>query len=142
VTESNPPPVRADGADSADAALAERIELATRPAAWTPQDAARFRAGVAARVAERAPARRVFRVALAATAACGIAGAVLWATRPAPDADVARAAPAQVDAAESLEDSFEEQLLFAPEWIERDSGFVDSEALPESYALASALLDS
>jgi hypothetical protein len=84
----------------------------------------------------------VFRVALAATAACGIAGAVLWATRPAPDPDVARAAQAQFDTAGSLEDSFEEQLLFAPEWIERDSGFVDREALPESYALASALLDS
>jgi len=121
-----------------DAELAARVEEATRPAPWTPSDHARFRAAVEARVAPEPRTRAWWAFGVAVTAA-GIA-ALLIATRslgPAP-----AALPTEAPASDVFAESYEEQVLFAPEWIERDEGFVDAEILPDDYALASALTES
>jgi len=121
-----------------DSELAARVEQATRPAPWTPSDHARFRAAVEARVAPEPRPRARWAFGAAVTAA-GIA-ALLIATRspgPAP-----AALPTEAPASDAFAESYEEQVLFAPEWIERDDGFVDAEILPDDYALASALIES
>lgn len=122
-----------------DAELAARVEAATRPEPWAPHDLARLRARTVAHVSE-ARRRRTGRWTLAAAVAAGAAGLALWSALPGREPDAV--ASTALRAGESLEDSYEEELLFAPEWIERDAGFVDGEVLPPSYALASALLDS
>jgi hypothetical protein len=128
-----------------DALLAARIEQATRPAPLTPAERARF----AARVRERISAAQAPRprwAPLVALAAAGAAVALVLAFLPAPEqapgpqGPRAPAAPPQGDVA--LGDSWEEELLYAPEWIESDEGFVDAEVLPETYVVASALLES
>ncbi len=116
-----------------DAELAERVEAATRPSAWAPSDAARFRAGVEARIALESRARLWWVLGLTASAAA--AALLLAPGSPAP-------APAPSPAIDPFAESYEEQVLFAPEWIERDAGFVGADVLPEDYALASALIDS
>jgi hypothetical protein len=130
MTEARPPAPRDD------AELAARIEAATRPAPWTPPARARFRAGVAERASrERAP-RRALRWSLAASLAAGALWLALPQRSPAPSPPLAQGAEE-----EGFADSYEEQVLFAPEWIEGDAGFVDDDVLPESYAVASALIE-
>jgi len=119
-----------------DAELAARVERATRPAPWTLSDHARFRAAVEARIAPASRTRAWWALGLAAAGA-----AALWiALRPPAAAPTAQpTGKADVD---PFAESYEEQVLFAPEWIERDEGFVDAEILPDDYALASALIES
>ncbi len=117
-----------------DAELCARVEAATRPAPWTPTDAARFRAGVAARSAPEARGRIWWVLGITASAATALA-LLLATTSRAP-------APAPPLAEEAIAESYEEQVLFAPEWLEREASFVDAELLPDDYALASALTDS
>ena len=122
-----------------DAELAARIEAATRPPPWAPHDRARF----AARVREKAlPAARPrwLRPALVGVALAAGFALVASLQRETPRAQIAAPITPQLDSAFS--ESWEEQLLYSPEWIEGDDGFVDSEVLPDSYALASELLDS
>lgn len=122
-----------------DAELAARIEAATRPAPWTPHDRARFRAAVEARAEEQLRARAWWKWGLAASLAGGALAALLLVARvPEPAAPGAELAGASVD---PFEESYEEQVLFAPEWIARDDGFVDDDVLPDSYALASHLIE-
>lgn len=126
---------------SSDAELVARVEQATRPLPLAAAERARF----AARVRERVAGKRSRGVRWAPLAAlAGLTGAIALvvalttpATQPAtpaPDAAATLAVP-------SLADSWQEELLYAPEWIESDDGFVDAEVLPESYAAASALLE-
>ena len=124
-----------------DAELVARIETATRGGPWTPHDLARLRARTLARVAEGRP-RRPFRLAVAAALASGLAGLALWSAVPGREPERGTETSTALRPSESLEDSYEEEVLFAPEWIEQDAGFVDGEVLPPSYALASTLLDS
>jgi hypothetical protein len=121
-----------------DAELAARVEQATRPAPWTPSDHARFRAAVEARVAPGLRARAWWAFGIAASAAAGFAA--LWIAMRAP-APAPAAMPTETPASDLFAESYEEQVLFAPEWIERDEGFVDAEVLPDDYALASALIE-
>lgn len=132
MTDPKPAPPRDD------AELVARIEVATRPAPGSPHDHARLRERALARALQRKRARVAWRWAFAGALVCAALAAGVWS--PAREA-APSAAPSGREAA-ALGDSFEEQMLFAPEWIERDAGFVDEELLPESYALASALLDS
>jgi hypothetical protein len=134
VTHAKPAPPRDD------AELVARIETATRGEPWMPHDLARLRARTLARVAEGSP-RRPFRFAVAAALASGVAGIALWSAIPGREPERGAPTPSALRPSESLEDSYEEEVLFAPEWIEQDAGFVDGEVLPPSYALASALLD-
>lgn len=121
-----------------DAELAARVEQATRPAPWAPSDHARFRAAVEARVAPSSRARAWWAFGVAATAA-GIAALLIALRSPAPAPE---ALPTETADADLFAESYEEQVLFAPEWIQRDEGFVDAEILPDDYALASALTES
>jgi hypothetical protein len=125
---------------SSDAELTARIEEALRPAPLAATERARF----AARVRERALGAETQRSRWAPLVALGgltataalFAALVLRAPTLAPPA----AAPEAL-AGDALLDSWEEELRYAPEWIERDDGFVDAALLPDRYALASALLE-
>jgi hypothetical protein len=121
-----------------DAELAARVEQATRPAPWAPSDHARFRAAVEERAAPPSRARAWWALGLAACAA-GVAALLIALRSPPPTATALPTETADVD---PFVESYEEQVLFAPEWLERDEGFVDAEVLPDEYALASALIDS
>jgi hypothetical protein len=122
-----------------DAELAARIEEITRPAPFAGGDCARFAAGVRARTERSATAPPswlpAFGVGAAAAALALALGLGARDSAPAPSAR-AELAPA------TLGDSWQEEVLYAPEWIESDDGFLDEEVLPQDYAVAAALLDS
>jgi hypothetical protein len=129
-------PKQAPSLDEAE--LAARVEAATRPAPWTPNDHPRFRIGVEARIAQASRARTWWALGLAASAAV-VAIVVLAVRTPAPPS---RVASTSIPTTDLFVDSYEEEVLFAPEWLEHDDGFVDAEVLPDDYALVSALIES
>jgi len=122
-----------------DDELAARIAGALAREAATPFEPARFAAGVRERLA--APRRFRWRP-LALVGAVGAAAAAIFAVA----LSVTQRAAAPTEAALAVdssiaEDSWQEQVLYAPEWIDRRAGFVDADVLPESYAVAAALLE-
>jgi hypothetical protein len=121
-----------------DAELAARIEAETRPAPWTASELARFRVGVEARLAPEPRTRRWWAWGFAATTASAAIALAIATRSPTPSPASVEATPS---AADYFSESYEEQVLFAPEWIQRDEGFVDAEVLPDDYALASALIE-
>jgi hypothetical protein len=124
-----------------DAELAARIDAATRPAPWGPAERARFSAGVAERVAE--PVRAWRWLALAGSLAAGAVGVAL-ALRPPPAAPsptpLAEAEVARAYATEAFLETYDEQVLFAPEWTDASVPALDGEAVPDDYRAAAALL--
>jgi hypothetical protein len=126
-------------APKGDAELAARIEEATRPVPFAAGEHAGFAARVRARVASEpeAPPRWLPAFGVGAAAA-GLALAL--GLGPGDQAPAVRP-PADFTPA-SLGDSWQEEVLYAPEWIESDDGFLDEEVLPQDYAVAAALLDS
>ncbi len=115
-----------------DAELAALVERATRPA---PGDPARFAARVRARLAPEPRVRWLPALGLG-TAAVALALALAYGSRE----DAER--PPRAFAPAPFGDSWQEEVLYAPEWIESDDGFLDEEVLPQDYAVAAALLDS
>ncbi len=123
-----------------DAELAARIEQATRPEPLAPSERTRF----AARVRERVESARKPRwrwLPMAALGTAAVAVLLVLALRPSEESPAPITASSESPAA-AFADSWQEELLYAPEWIESDDGFVDDEVLPADYAVAAALLDS
>ena len=120
-----------------DAELAARIEQALRPKPLTATERFWLLVNVEHRV-ERARASRRYWLSLAPLSAVATAALILALLRPSPTPTPALSkSPATV-----FTDSWQEEILYAPEWIQSDVGFVDDEVLPADYAVASAFLGS
>lgn len=138
MTDPKPAPPRDD------AELAARIDAATRPAAWSPAERARFRAAVEERL-ERPRAWRWLALGGALAAAAALAISVRTpspapALAPQPAVAAASAEPAQDLASEAFLETYDEEVLFAPEWTEASAPALGADVVPDDYRTAAALL--
>ena len=116
------------------------IAAAYAPPPLTAADKARFAMGVRARVEEH-PGWRVAALAGAAMAAAIGAAVAVLPVLPGGD-DGIQPPSFATPTANELGVSWEEEVLYSPEWVSESSDWLDDELVPESYAAAMVLLDS
>lgn len=130
-----PPPMT--GSRKARFAEGVRARIASRPPSMTLAEKARLATSVRGRIARSSRWRLVIPAGIAVAATL----AVLVMVPPAGDDATS---PPQFAAAPASEfgASWEEKLLFAPEWVGESSDWLDDELLPADYAAALVALES
>ena len=140
--------------------MLDEVAEAYRPPPMTGADRTRFAEGVRARIASQPPSATVAeKVRLAASAReliardlrwrlvvpAGLAAAVALAvlvTLPPEGDDAAHPPSSAVTPGGDFGASWEEELLFAPEWVGESSDWLDDELVPSDYAGAMVALEA